>query len=250
MRLMNFIMSEKDLINNQTKICVIWNYIFWFGGLVCMILVAYCIATMLIVFFLRPPPSTIEGCFKMLNENRIIGLLRLDILTVFILPLYYLLFFSIYQAIKRENRELNLFSLILVYAGLTLFLSASSVFSYLILSDRYAIATTEIERNQLVAAGEAILSNDMWHGTSAIIGGIMMQTGGMLFSISMARGNVFNKITGYTGVFIFGLDLIHILIGFAFPKISNIIMIIAGTFYLLWFPLVGFRLFKLSKIKS
>ncbi|MBN1694655.1 hypothetical protein JW879_04535 [candidate division WOR-3 bacterium] len=215
-----------------------------------MIFLAYCIATMFIVFSLGPPPSTIEGYYIMLNESRLNGLLRLDILTVFVMPLYYLLFYSIYLAIKKEKQELDLFSLIMVYSGLTLFLSATSIFSYLSLSDKYILAISEIEKSRIIAAGEAVLSKDMWHGTSAFIGGILLQTGGVLFSISMIRGKVFNKITGYIGVLIFGLDLIHILIVFILPKLSTIIMVIAGTFYLLWFPLVGFRLFKLSKTES
>lgn len=145
---------------------------------------------------------------------------------------------------------MDLFSLIIVYAGLTLFLSATSIFSYLSLSDKYIAAIGEIEKNRILAAGEAVLSKDMWHGTNAFIGGILLQTGGVLFSISMIRGNVFNKITGYIGVLIFGMDLIHILIVFISPLISNVLMAIAGTLYLFWFPLVGFQLFKLSKIES
>lgn len=239
--------NEQNLKNGQTSA---QNYFFWFGGLTCMIFLIYCIVTLLLVFFLPgSPPTTIEGYYIMLKESRLIGLIRLDILTVFVMPLYYLLFYSIYLAIKKENRELDLFSLIIVYVGLTLFLSATSIFSYLSLSDKYIMATNDVEKNRLIAAGEAILSKDMWHGTSAFIGGILLQTGGILFSLSMIRGNVFNKIVGYTGVLIFGMDLIHIFIAFISPTISNVIMVIAGTLYLIWFPLVGVRLFKLSKLE-
>jgi hypothetical protein len=217
------------------------------GGFVSMILIAYCLATMLIVLFLGPPPETIEECFTMLNENKLQGLLRLDILTIFIMPLYYLLFYSIYLALKRTKQELVVLSIILIYAGLTLFLSTSSVFSYLNLSDKYALATTDIQRNQLLAAGEAILESDIWHGTSALIGGLLLQTGGLLISIIMLKSSIFNKITAYTGIFIFGLDLAHIVIGLFLPIVGGIIMVVAGTFYLLWFPLIGLRLFQLGQ---
>ncbi|HVO75164.1 MAG TPA: hypothetical protein VMT35_14135 [Ignavibacteriaceae bacterium] len=240
--------TNQDLKESRTRITSTRNYFFRLGGLTCIVLTAYCVATMLIVFLLGPPPSTIEGYYIILKQNRLNGLLRLDILTVFAMSLYYLLFYSIYLAIKKESNQFNLFSLILVYAGLTLFLSAPSVFSYLSLSDKYSLAVTEVERNRIIAAGEAVLSMDIWHGTTAFIGGILLQTGGVLFSISMIKGDVFNKITGYTGVFIFGMDLIHILIGFVSPGVSNLIMVIAGTFYLLWFPLVGLRLFKLTVV--
>jgi hypothetical protein len=241
---------EQDYNIRQSNNDSSCNTIYWLGGLVSMILIAYCLLTMLIFVFIGPPPETIEECFSILNANKLQGLMRLDILTVFIMPLYYLLFYSIYLALKRANHELVAISTILVFAGLTLFLSTSSVFSYLNLSDKYALATTDIQKNQLLAAGEAILASDMWHGTSALIGGLLLQTGGLIISFVMLKSDVFNKITAYTGIFIFGLDLAHIVIGLFLPTIGTIIMVVAGTFYLLWFPLIGFRLFKLRQINA
>lgn len=224
--------------------------IYWLGGLVSMMLTAYCISTFLIFLLIGPPPENIMECFALLNENRLPGLLQLDILTVFAMPLYYLLFYSIYLTLKDTDMELATLSTILVFAGLTLFLSCASQFSILNLSDRYALAVDDSEKSRLLTAGEALFSSDIWHGTSAFIGGLLLQTGGLLFSIAMLKNNVFSRITAYTGIFIFGLDLIHILIIFFLPLLSNLLMVIAGTFYLLWFLLVGFRLFQLSRIGS
>lgn len=224
--------------------------IYWIGGLISMILIAYCISTFLILVLIGPPPENIKECFSILNENTLYGLLRLDILTVFAMPLYYLLFYSIYMALKNVNYEFVTISLILAFIGLTLFLSSASVFSYLNLSKKYALAINDYDKNNLLAAGEAIFSSDMWRGTGSFIGGLLLQTGGLLFSINMLKSKVFSRITAYTGIFIFGLDLVHILIVFFLPLLSNILMIIAGTFYILWFLLVGFRLFKFSRIVS
>ena len=216
------------------------------GGLTCMILIAYSLIMMLIMVGIGTPPETIEECFSMLNENRLYGLLRLDILTVFVMPLYYLLFYSIYLALKDTSKELLSISIILVFAGLTLFLATPSVFSYLYLSDEYAKATIESDKNQLIAAGQAILASDMWHGTGAKIGGILMQLGALIISMIMLKSNVFNKLTAYTGIVTHGLDLAHIVIGFFLPTVGIILMAIAGPLYLLWFPLIGIRLFKLK----
>ena len=216
------------------------------GGLTCMILIAYSLITMLIMVGIGTPPETIEECFSMLQENRLYGLLRLDILTVFVMPLYYLLFYSIYLALKDTNKELLSISTILVFVGLTLFLATPSVFSYLYLSDEYAKAIIESDKNQIIAAGEAILASDMWHGTGAKIGGILMQLGALIISMTMLKSNVFNKLTAYTGIVTHGLDLAHIIIGFFLPTVGIILMAIAGPLYLLWFPLIGIRLFKLK----
>jgi hypothetical protein len=228
--------------NDNTSIGLLYQM----GVVACIILIAYSLITMLIMVFIGAPPETIEECFSMLKENRSYGLLRLDILTVFVMPLYYLLFYSIYLALKDANKEILSISTILVFAGLTLFLATPSVFSYLYLSDEYAKATIESEKNQLIAAGQAMLASDMWHGTGAKIGGILMQLGALIISMLMLKSKVFNKLTAVTGIVTHGLDLAHIIIGFFLPTVGIILMAIAGPLYLLWFPLIGIRLFRLK----
>jgi len=217
------------------------------GGLTSLALIIYSLVTVLIVAFIGGPPVTIEECYSMLGENKLYGLLRLDVLTVFFMPLYYILFYSIYKALRKENNWLLTISTILVFAGITLFLATPSVFSYLHLSNKFAVATTDFQRNQLLSAGEAILASDMWHGTGALIGGLLLQTGAFLISLIMLKDNTFSRLTAYIGIATHGLDLAHIVIGFVAPPVGVILMAIAGPLYLLWFPLVGARLFKLSK---
>lgn len=215
------------------------------GGTACFILLAYSLATLLTMSLIGGPPESLEQTFSMLSVNKLTGLLRLDILTVFVMPLYYLLFYSLFVALKNTDHAVSTISMILAFAGVTLFLATPSVFSYLYLSDKFVVATSDFQRNQLLAAGEAILASDMWHGTGAKIGGLLLQTGALLISILMLRSNVFSRLTGITGIATHGLDLAHILIGFFAPALGNNIMFIAGPLYLIWFPMVGLRLYKL-----
>jgi hypothetical protein len=224
--------------------------IFWIGGSVCMILIVYSLITLLIMSIIGVPPETSEQIFSMLQANRFHGLLRLDILTVFIFPLYYLLFYSLYIALNKTDHALVTISTIFAFAGVTLLLATPSVFSYLYLSDKFAIATSEFQKNQLLTAGESILASDIWHGTGARIGGLLLQFGALLISIVMLKTNVFSRLTALTGVLTHGLDVLHIIIGFFLPAIGSIIMFIAGPLYLLWFPLVGLRLYKLRQQNS
>ena len=222
----------------------------WIGGTACFILLGYSLATLLIMTLIGGPPETIEQTFSILHDNRLTGLLRLDILTVFVMPLYYLLFYSLYIALKDSDHSISTISMILAFAGVTLFLATPSVFSYLHLSDRFSAATSDDQRNQLLAAGESILASDMWHGTGAKIGGLLLQSGALLISFLMLRTNVFNRATAITGIATHGLDLTHIILGFFSPATGNIIMFIAGPLYLIWFPMVGLRLYKLRLAKD
>jgi hypothetical protein len=75
--------------------------------------------------------------------------------------------------------------MVLGCAGVTLVLATPSAFSWLALSDRFAVATGEAERALLLAAGEAILASDLWHGSGALMGGPLMQTATLLMSVVM-----------------------------------------------------------------
>jgi hypothetical protein len=219
--------------------------VYWLGGTACLILLLYSLATLLIMSLIGGPPESIEQTYSILQDNKLTGLLRLDILTVFVMPLYYLLFYSLFEALRKTDNAISTISMILVFAGVTLFLATPSVFSYLYLSDKFAVAPSDLQKNLLLAAGESIIASDMWHGTGAKIGGLLIQTGALMISVLMLRSNVFNRSTAITGIATHGLDLAHILIGFFAPAFGNIIMFIAGPLYLIWFPMVGLRLYKL-----
>jgi hypothetical protein len=111
----------------------------------------------------------------------------------------------------------------------------------------YAAATSEEARSQLRAAGEAILATDMWHGTGAFVGGILLQSGAVLVSVVMLRTRVFGRTTAVVGILMHGLDLLHVALGPFVPRAGFLLMAIAGPLYLIWFPLVGRRLLQLGR---
>ena len=225
-----------------------WKGLLRLGAVAALIMLLYSVATMIVLTLLGMPPSTAAECFEMLQQNRILGLLRLDVLTVFVyMPSCYLLFLGIYVALRRTNGAYALLGTVLVFVGITLFLATPSPLSMLVLNDKHALAATDAQRSQFLAAGEAILASDMWHSTGAIVGGMLLQSGALLISLLMLQGRVFGKATAYVGILTHGLDLVHLVLLFLVPEWGEILMAIAGTLYLIWFPLVGLRLFRLGR---
>ena len=216
------------------------------GGIASFVFIIYSLLTLVILSVFGGPPTTASESFSMLQTNRMLGLLRLDLLTVIFIPLYYLIFLGIFLALNGKKNPWSIIALLSVFVGITLFLATPSVFSMLNLSDKYAEAMSETQQNQLIAAGEAILASDMWHGTGAIIGGILIQFGALVFSIQMLPGKVFNKLTAYVGIITHGLDFAHFFFLFLIPPVGIILLAIAGTLYLLWFPLIGVRLIQIG----
>ncbi|MGO9323830.1 MAG: hypothetical protein ACLP07_04665 [Terracidiphilus sp.] len=216
------------------------------GGIAAMLLLIYSLAMMVQMVVLGGQPASASQAFDLLQHHRAVGLLRLDLPTVAALPLYYLLFLSLFVALRRSDRANSLLSTALAFAGVTLVLATPTALSMVQLSDKFAAATSDTARNQLLAAGEAIMAADIWHSTGAILGGVLLQCGAELISVVMLRGAVFSKVTAWLGIIVHGLDLAHILGGLFLPVSGVILLAIAGPLYPFWFLLVGLRLLKLA----
>jgi len=224
-----------------------WKNLYMIAGVVALTLLIYSLATMVILLGLGSPPATAQEILEMLRQNRLMGLLRLDALTTLIMPLYYLLLLGLYLALRKTHEMGATLTLLLGCAGLTLFLAAPSFVSWIALSDKFALATDETQKTLLLAAGESILVTDLWHSSSAFVGGLLLQSSTLLISLVMLRGNTFSKSTAWVGVVTHSLDLAHIPCLLFLPSVGTVLLMIGGTLYLVWFPLLARDFFKLGK---
>lgn len=221
-----------------------WSRVCRAGGIAALILIVYGIATMVQIAVLGGPPATAAEAFSLLHQNKLVGLLRLDFPTVVVLPLYYFLFLGLFAALRDADRTNAVLSTALVFVGVTLVLAMPTALPMVALSEKYAAATTEAMRGQFLAAGEALLATDIWHGTGAFVGGILVQGGAVLISVVMLRSRVFSKTTAYVGIAMHGVDLFHVIFAPFLPAASVVLMIIAGPLYPVWLFMVGRRLLR------
>jgi hypothetical protein len=226
-----------------------WKGLCKIGGVATLISLVCSLTTMIVMIVMGGEPSTANEYFTLLQSDRVVGLLRLDFPSVINLTFYYLMFFGLYAALRRVDGAYAALATALAFVGVTLWLATHSAFSMISLSDQYAAATTDAQRSQLLAAGEAIIGSDMWHSTGGRMGSILLQSAAVLISVIMLRSKVFSRVTAYVGILTHGLDLAHLIIGIFVPGIGDLLMAMAGTLYLLWFPLVGRRLFQLGQGK-
>jgi hypothetical protein len=226
------------------------NGLYRIGGIAALILLVYSLATMVQMVVLGGQPTSAAQAFDLLQHHRTVALLRLDLPTLCVMPLYYLLFLGLYAALKQSDRANALLSTILAFAGVTLVLATPTALSMIPLSDKFAAATTEAARAQLLAAGEAIMAADIWHATGAILGGVLLQCGAVLISVVMLRGGAFSKTTAWLGIVMHGLDGAHILCGQFVPVSGFVLLAIAGPLYPVWFFLVGRSLLRLAAQKN
>jgi hypothetical protein len=217
------------------------------GGISALILAAYALVTMVQITILGGQPTSAAQAFDLLEHHRVIGLLRLDLPTIAVLPLYYLVFLGLFAALRHSDLSNALLAIALAFAGTTLTLATPTALSLIPLSDKFAAATSDTARSRLLAAGEALLAADIWHSTSAIVGGVLLQCGAVLISIVMLRSIVFSKTIAWLGILMHGLDLAHIACGLFLPAAGFVLLSIAGPLYPVWFILVGLRLLQLAR---
>lgn len=225
-----------------------WQKLCRVGGAAAWLFAVYSLLTILQVVIFGGPYSTVEECFAAIHENRLAGIIRLDVLTVLCLPLYYLVFIGLYAAFQRTHGAYAALIAVLAFAGVTLVLASSSALPLVSLSDRYAGAATEAERAQYLAAGAALVASDLWSSTSSVIGGLLLQSALVWVSVLMLQSKLFSPFTASVGIIANGLDLARILIALFLPAASVVIMAVAGPLYLLWLPLVGQRLLQWGQV--
>jgi hypothetical protein len=219
------------------------------GGWTAILFLVYSFVTILIFALVgKDYPATATECFDMLQENKFIALLRLDIVSVIVIPFYYLLFLSIYQALKKDNELIAKIALFCTFAGVTIFISGLNIASIITLSNKYQMTTSPEMKQHLLAACEGMLASDMWINTGAIIRGILIETGAVIFSILMLKTMIFNKATGLIGLLTHGFDLTSIVVGIFYIPMKDIFTMVAGPLYIVWFVLIGIRFFRLSRI--
>jgi len=209
--------------------------------------IALIIAGIVVIALLGQRPESAQEAIEIFSRSAAEGLLRDEILTVLMISLYFLSTFALFTALYRPHPVLSVFSLIFTFAAAIMIISSNSAFSLLHLSREYALCETAEAKQGIITAAQAVLSGNMWNGTSAFFSGIFLQGAGVMISAAMLRSGKFALLAGISGIICNGLDLLQHLIHYSLPEAASAVLYLAGPFYLLWYVLTGTGLIKLAK---
>ena len=190
--------SQKPMDEPHAKIAdSAWKPLYKVGGATALILLGL-IPIQTIIFIAHPPPSTVIGYFTLLQNNRLLGLLNLDLLYMLTMALTSLIYLALYAALRRASPSFMAIALTLGLVGIAVYFASNTAFSMLALSSQYAAATTDAQRSTFLAAGQAMLA--LYQGTafdvSYVLGGVV----GLIISAVMLRSTIFSKVTAYVGL--------------------------------------------------
>jgi hypothetical protein len=230
-----------------------WKSLYRAGGVGALIVGVLFIIEM-IVYIATSAPSLTDaaGWFTLFHTNRLIGLLDFGILELYGLVLFVPLFLALYAALRRANESYMAIATVLAFVGTAANFATSKLFSLLSLSDLYAAATTEVQRSQFLAAGQAALAVSAAGGIGGSVeGGIPLAVAGLIISAVMLHSAIFGKVTAYVGILANGIGLAMYIGAAAGPAMGGSPLF--GVFFLLsvlWFILIARRLVQLGSANS
>ena len=170
------------------------------GAIASFLLFGYSTVTAILLLVIGGAPETASEVFALLQRRPFVGWLRLDVLTVIFMPMYYVLTLGLWAALQHTSKVSAAISSGMVVIGVTLFMSAPTVFSLARLSELHARASSDSRREELIAAAESVLAADIWHGSAALFGGLLLEAGLLWISALMLRlGGGFPRWLGLLG---------------------------------------------------
>jgi hypothetical protein len=194
----------------------------------------------IVAFFVWPPPSTVTGHFALLQSRPLIGLVSLDFVIIVDEVLAIPICLALYLSLRRVHESLMLIATALSAASIVCYLIATPALNMLYLSRRYTVATTGVEREELIGAGQAVLSS--WLGTPYQVGYVVGSIAMLIIGFVMLRSPIFSKFTAYMGI-LSGT----VAFGIYVPKVGVFISILSVVGMQVWYVMIALTLLRLNK---
>ena len=155
------------------------------GGAAALIAAALVIVEMIGFIATGSLPTTVEGWFALLQDNRLLGLVDLYLLEIVAWALFVPMFLALYKALKKANESYMIIATALAFVGIADYIATNAAFNMLYLSDQYVAATTDAQRSLLLSAGQAVLAASPAAGFN--MGLLLVSAAGLIVSVVMLR---------------------------------------------------------------
>jgi hypothetical protein len=192
--------------------------------------------------------------FAVYEESWFRGIYGLGILNIVymvaMLPVYFALFGAHFE---RQAIAAAITTIIFVTA-ISIYVSNNAAIPMLVLSNKYALANTDVQRSILAAAGEAALSRGEDFTAGSFIAIFLGSFAAICISLVMLRGGIFGKVHAWIGIIGFTFLSLFTLIATFIPSLYELAFdffaLIGGILALSWFALTARRLFQLASNKQ
>jgi hypothetical protein len=182
----------------------------------------------------------VADIFATLQEDRLGGMIALDLIFIVVNLILVLPVLALYVALRRVNESYALIALAVGFMGIVALIPARPIAEIVALGDQYTAATTDSVRNQYLAAGEALLT--LFNGTAWIVNIVLVSVSSLISCLLMLRSTIFSRTIAYFGI------VINILVLLFFVPAAGTILLFLGTIGSVVFQFViGLRLVSLAR---
>jgi hypothetical protein len=188
--------------------------------------------------------------FSIYQDSWFRGVYALGILNIVYMIAMLPVYFALLGAHFEKQALAAALMIIIFLTAMSMYISNNAAIPLLVLSDKYSLAATDLQRNTLVAAGEAVLSRGEDFTAGSFIPTFMSGLAAIGISIIMLRGGVFGKVNAWIGLVSFTFLSLFTIIATFIPAFYSFAYYflgsIGGLLALSWFALVARRFFQLA----
>jgi hypothetical protein len=225
-----------------------WKSLYRIGGVAPLITLTIYLSQLLIIIVSGETyPTTPESWFALFQRSKPLGLIFLNALDVFSIAILGLMFLALYVALRSTNPSYMAVATFFAFLGVAVFVSARAemVTATLSLSNQFAIATTEAQRSQILAAGHAVMA--LSRATPETLGFFFITIASLIISVVILQSGTFSKMIAYLGILGSVIVLANDISIVIAPSMATILMPLSGLVWLIWWILVGQKLLRLER---
>jgi len=199
-------------------------------------------------------PVTAQEWYSLFSSHPLVGLTLFGLFDMINYLLIALVFLAIYQALKNMGQNMLRIAVSLAFTGITVYYCSNQGLAMLNLSQKYTAATNSVQRQMYLTAGEALLAKQnpgvIQQGSGITISLMLVLLAGLLLSMIMLRGTVFNKTTAWVGILANGIALSYYPILLLAPSHYWLPPTLAAPFRVTWYALIAWKLWSYRDINS
>ena len=214
------------------------NYTMYQMGGISYIIVAFAILFSIIAFFIwpfKPGNVPIEDIFLLLQNDRLGGLISLDLSMLIIIPINVIPMVVLYYILKQVDEFYALLALIFGLIGVALLIPTRPLIELVDLSNQFAVTNSETIRSRLLTEGDLLLRQ--FNGTAWFCQSVFFLISGVINGILMLRATTFRRITAIMNI---AVNLVGL--GFFIPIVGLILLFLntIGTIIVYFFVAADF----------
>ena len=231
-----------------------WKWIYKFGAVAALIAMSANLADIILGFggtdmVTYGTKSAIEW-FSVYQDSWFRGVYALGILNILYMIAMLPVSFALFGAHFERQAVAAALTVVTFLTAMSMYISNNAAIPLLVLSGKYSLAATDLQRTALVAAGEAVLSRGEDFTAGSFIPLFLGGLAAIGISMIMLRGGIFGKVNAWIGIIGFTFLSLFTIIATFVPALYSFAFYflgsIGGILALSWFALVARRCFQLA----